>query len=58
MNKHNAGLHAKAVARYKRIKKMREKTPRMKLQEIADREGCSRQRIFEILRRGAAESLV
>lgn len=55
MKDYNDRLRTMAEARYERIKRMRERTPPLSLREIAELEGCSKQRISEILKRGETD---
>ncbi len=50
MNNHNARLQKLGDARYKRFRRMREQG--MTMEAIALIEGCSKQRIDQILKRG------
>lgn len=53
MKDYNDRLRQMGEARYLRIKRMRERKPPMTLEEIAALEGCTRQRIGAIIKRGA-----
>lgn len=54
MNDHNQRLYQEGQARFKRLMRLREKG--MTLEEIADIEGCSKQRVDQIFQRYGAKA--